>query len=178
MQSINASGHKFGFSPCTVGWLVWRDVSSVPDSLMMESSYLRGTQSAYTLSFSRSQAPIVVQYFNFLHLGEGGYRKKITTLLSASRAFSHKLNSSGLFECISSGRHESSCNGNFRGHGSRCQVGYQCEPGIPVLVFTLSKSLNGHGSAFRLSDLSNWMFEKGFSIPSKSQVGIQQPPPL
>ncbi|PLB51452.1 PLP-dependent transferase [Aspergillus steynii IBT 23096] len=174
VQSINASGHKFGFSACTVGWLVWRDVSCVPDNLLVESSYLRGTQSAYTLSFSRSQAPVVVQYFNFLHLGVDGYQQKITALLSASRSFSHQLNTSRIFKCISPGHQPTSHLDNIQQHLSLCKyTDYsfetkqkdQCHPGLPVVVFTASKSAQGNIHPTQLSDLSNWMFEKGFSIP-------------
>ena len=42
VKSINASGHKFGFSPFGVGWIIWRDKEDLPDELIFWVNYLGG----------------------------------------------------------------------------------------------------------------------------------------
>ncbi|KAF9883256.1 hypothetical protein FE257_003812 [Aspergillus nanangensis] len=171
--SINASGHKFGMSSCAVGWLIWRDRACLPSSLLVESSYLRGAQTAFSLSFSRSAAPVVVQYFKFLSLGMDGYVEKITSLLLTAGSFGRQLERTGYFTCVGpvlqsaeTGKYSDSywCN------SSKCQ---SCStgdkgcglPGLPVVVFTFSAAFRHRHPYVTLTDVGDRMFERGFSIP-------------
>lgn len=177
VQSINASGHKFGFSPCAIGWLVWKDISSVPKSLLVESSYLRGAHTAFTLSFSRSCAPVVVQYLNLLHLGKEGYTEKITSLLEAAKIWSTKLEHTGYFRCISLAGHsmtshstystlsEISCRSCDTCASQRSARDCKGHAGLPVVVFTFSADFRQRYPWIELSDLGDLMFEEGYSIP-------------
>jgi glutamate decarboxylase len=74
VQSINASGHKFGLVYPGVGWALWRDASALPDELVFKVDYLGGEMPTFTLNFSRPGAQVVGQYYNFLRLGTEGYR--------------------------------------------------------------------------------------------------------
>jgi len=74
VQSINASGHKFGLVYPGVGWALWRDASALPDELIFKVDYLGGEMPTFTLNFSRPGAQVVGQYYNFLRLGAEGYR--------------------------------------------------------------------------------------------------------
>jgi glutamate decarboxylase len=82
VQSINASGHKFGLVYPGVGWALWRDSSALPDELVFQVDYLGGEMPTFTLNFSRPGAQVVGQYYNFLRLGTDGF----TAVQAASRA--------------------------------------------------------------------------------------------
>ncbi|QDQ09554.1 glutamate decarboxylase [Streptomyces spectabilis] len=74
VQSINASGHKFGLVYPGVGWVVWQEPDDLPKDLVFECNLLGGSINTFTLNFSRPGAPVVAQYYNFLRLGFAGYR--------------------------------------------------------------------------------------------------------
>jgi glutamate decarboxylase len=74
VASINASGHKFGLTYPGVGWIIWQDPDFLPDDLIFDCGLLGGSVPTFTLNFSRSGAPVVAQYYNFLRLGFEGYR--------------------------------------------------------------------------------------------------------
>ncbi|NUP02907.1 MAG: glutamate decarboxylase, partial [Nonomuraea sp.] len=74
VQSINTSGHKFGLVYPGVGWIVWQEPDALPQDLVLSCDLLGGNIDTFTLNFSRSGAPVVAQYYNFLRLGFEGYR--------------------------------------------------------------------------------------------------------
>ena len=53
VQSINASGHKYGLVYPGVGWAVWRDKEALPEQLVFEVDYLGGRMPTFALNFSR-----------------------------------------------------------------------------------------------------------------------------
>ena len=73
VQSINASGHKYGLVYPGVGWAIWRDADAVPEELVFDVNYLGGDMPTFSLNFSRPGSEVVGQYFNFLRLGREGY---------------------------------------------------------------------------------------------------------
>ena len=80
VQSINASGHKYGGVLPGVGWVLWRDDALLPEPLRFNVNYLGGQMPTIGMNFSRPGAQIVGQYFNFLHLGRAGYTARMATL--------------------------------------------------------------------------------------------------
>ncbi len=75
VQSINASGHKYGLVYPGVGWVVWRDESALPEELIFDVNYLGGHMPTFTLNFSRPGSEVIAQYFMFTSLGFDGYRR-------------------------------------------------------------------------------------------------------
>src|SRR4051795_3956381 len=75
VQSINASGHKFGLVFPGVGWAVWRDAAALPEELVFHVNYLGGDMPTFALNFSRPGAQVVAQYYTFLRLGFDGFRR-------------------------------------------------------------------------------------------------------
>ncbi len=75
VQSINASGHKYGLVYPGVGWVVWRDPDALPDDLVFNVNYLGGNMPTFALNFSRPGNQVAAQYYNFLRLGFDGYRR-------------------------------------------------------------------------------------------------------
>ena len=64
VQSINASGHKYGLVYPGVGWAVWRDKAALPEDLIFEVDYLGGRMPTFALNFSRGGAQVVAQYYS------------------------------------------------------------------------------------------------------------------
>jgi glutamate decarboxylase len=77
VQSINASGHKYGLVYPGVGWAVWRDESALPKDLIFDVNYLGGHMPTFALNFSRPGSEVIAQYFMFASLGHEGYRRDI-----------------------------------------------------------------------------------------------------
>ena len=75
VQSINASGHKYGLVYPGVGWVVWRNPEALPDDLVFKVNYLGGEMPTFALNFSRPGNQIVAQYYNLIRLGFDGYRR-------------------------------------------------------------------------------------------------------
>lgn len=95
------SGHKFGLAYVGVGWVIWRDKAHLPKDLIFELHYLGSVEYSFSLNFSRPAAPIIVQYFNFLHLGFEGYRTVALDDLKNARLLSRALEKSGYYHVLS-----------------------------------------------------------------------------
>ncbi|ORY27321.1 pyridoxal phosphate-dependent transferase [Naematelia encephala] len=101
VQSINASGHKYGMSSVGVGWIVWRGAEYLPKDLIFELHYLGATDYSFNLNFSRPAHPILAQMFNFLNLGFDGFRRIMENNLAKARLISRALVNSGYFDVLS-----------------------------------------------------------------------------
>jgi glutamate decarboxylase len=75
VQSINASGHKYGLVFPGVGWALWREKEALPPDLIFEVDYLGGSMPTYGLNFSRPAAQVIAQYYTLVRLGREGYRR-------------------------------------------------------------------------------------------------------
>ena len=75
VQSINASGHKYGLVYPGVGWAVWRNAEALPEDLIFDVNYLGGHMPTFSLNFSRPGSEVVAQYYMFTNLGFEGYRR-------------------------------------------------------------------------------------------------------
>ena len=60
---------RFGLVYPGLGWCMFRNKECLPDSLVFHDNYLGIDQISFTLNFSKSAAPIVAQYYQFLRLG-------------------------------------------------------------------------------------------------------------
>ncbi len=75
VQSINASGHKYGLVYPGVGWAIWRNKDALPEELIFDVNYLGGNMPTFALNFSRPGSQVIAQYFMFMSLGREGYRR-------------------------------------------------------------------------------------------------------
>lgn len=73
--SISTSGHKYGLVYPGLGWIVWKDRKYLPDEMSFSVNYLGANITQVGLNFSRPAAQILAQYYNFIHLGEEGYKE-------------------------------------------------------------------------------------------------------
>lgn len=155
-------------APLAVGWIVWRDKSKIPQDLLLESSYLRGSHTNFSLSFSHSGAPIAGQYYNFHRMGITGYREWAQTMLDRARLLSIGLHDIGYFSCLGDSHNQLSSQG-ANGYNTRCQESDCAEaPALPIVVFTFSDHVQRLYPKLRLPDVSDSMYDLEFSIPSKS----------
>ncbi|QSR88112.1 glutamate decarboxylase [Methylacidiphilum caldifontis] len=137
VESINVSGHKYGLVYPGVGWVIWRNESSLPEELIFKVSYLGGELPTFNLNFSRPGSQVIAQYYNFLRLGKEGYTQILKSMQTISLHLAEKIASLGIFEMISQGKD------------------------IPVICFELKSK-----EPFSVFDLSHKLREKGWQIPA------------
>lgn len=106
VKSINLSGHKYGLVYPGIGWLMFKDESIIPDDLVFNINYLGGLMPSYTLNFSNGSAMIIAQYYNFLRLGKGGYRKIVKNMMKVSEVIANGLIDTGKFILLGTRRME------------------------------------------------------------------------
>jgi glutamate decarboxylase len=138
VQSINASGHKYGMVYPGVGWAVWRDDQALPRELVFDVNYLGGHMPTFSLNFSRPGSEVVAQYFMFLSLGREGYTDMMRNMQSVAMRISSGIAEMGPYRLISDGSE------------------------LPVFAFALEDSVTNY-SVF---DVSDRLRERGWLIPA------------
>jgi glutamate decarboxylase len=144
VKSINASGHKFGLAPLGCGWVVWREKSDLPESLIFNVNYLGGNMPTFALNFSRPGGQIIAQYYNFLRLGREGYTKVHTACYETARYLAREIAALGPFQMLYSG---------------------DPADGIPALCWTLTP---GQTPSYSLYDLADRLRTRGWQVPAYS----------
>lgn len=139
VQSINASGHKYGLVPPGLGWLIFRDDTVFHEDLIFYVNYLGGEMRSATLNFSRNSAPVAHQYYNFLRLGFSGYREVMLRTVENANWLREKLLESGFFEILNKTQR------------------------IPVVALALKKGLN-----FNEFDVSARVRDRGWVLSAYS----------
>jgi glutamate decarboxylase len=100
VQSINASGHKFGLVPPGLGWVIFRERKIFHEDLVFYVNYLGGEMPTATLNFSRNAMQIAVQYYLFLRLGREGYASIMRHAVNNAERLREKLVESGYFNIM------------------------------------------------------------------------------
>lgn len=137
VKSINSSGHKYGLVFPGVGWIIWRDQDALAEDLIFSVNYLGGEMPTMALNFSRPGSQIVAQYYNFLRLGEEGYRTIQQTCQDVALYLSSEIAKLGPFELLTTG----------------------CD--IPVFAFKLKEPTN-----YTVFDLSERLRDRGWILPA------------
>jgi glutamate decarboxylase len=137
VQSINASGHKYGLVYPGVGWVVWRNPEALPDDLVFKVNYLGGEMPTFALNFSRPGNQIVAQYYNLIRLGFDGYRRVQQAARDVATATAERIAGLGPFRLISDGS------------------------ALPVVAFALSDPAN-----YSVFDVSKLLRENGWLVPA------------
>jgi glutamate decarboxylase len=97
VQSINASGHKFGLVPPGLGWVIFKERKIFNEELIFYVNYLGGEMPSATLNFTRGTAPIAVQAYMMLRLGRDGYARIMRQTLNNAIHLRQRLVDSGYF---------------------------------------------------------------------------------
>jgi glutamate decarboxylase len=100
VQSINASGHKFGLVPPGLGWIIFRERKIFNEELIFYVNYLGGEMPTATLNFSRNAMQIAAQYYLFLRLGFEGYQQIMQYAVDNAVHLRDRLVKSGYFKIM------------------------------------------------------------------------------
>jgi glutamate decarboxylase len=138
VQSINASGHKYGLIYPGVGWAVWRDKAALPQELIFDVDYLGGQMPTFALNFSRGGAQVVAQYYNLIRLGREGYRRVQQASRDTALWLSGEIAKVGDYRLISDGGE------------------------LPVFAFALASDDEG----FSVYDISETLRMRGWIVPA------------
>jgi glutamate decarboxylase len=141
VQSINASGHKYGLVYPGVGWIVWRNQQALPRELIFKVNYLGGEMPTFSLNFSRPGNQVVAQYYNFLRLGHDGYRRIHQASQDVALYLSGKIAEYPFFELITDGGD------------------------IPVFAFRGTESAK-RKTNYTVFDLSERLRDRGWQVPA------------
>ncbi len=146
VESINASGHKYGLVPPGLGWVIFRDRKVFNENLVFYVNYLGGEAATATLNFSKSSATVLVQYYLFMRLGREGYTRIMKNTVENAEYLSDRLVKTGKFQIMNATQR------------------------IPVVALTLDKSVTKYNEF----DVSNKVREKGwilaaYSMPADAQ---------
>jgi len=136
VQSINASGHKYGLTPPGLGWVVFKDRQVFNEDLVFYVNYLGGEAATATLNFSKSAATVLTQYYLFLRLGREGYTSIMKHTLSHAEYLRDRLVKTGKFTIMNETQ------------------------SIPVVALTLDKSITRYNEF----DISNKVRERGWIL--------------
>ena len=140
VQSINASGHKYGLVPPGLGWVVFKDREVFNEDLVFYVNYLGGEAATATLNFSKSSATVLVQYYHFLRLGREGYTGIMKETLKHAEYMRDRLVATGKFQIMNETQR------------------------IPVVALTLDKSITRYNEF----DVSNKVRERGWILSAYS----------
>lgn len=168
--SINTSGHKFGLAYVGVGWVVWRSQKYLPKDLIFELHYLGSVEYSFSLNFSRPAAPIIAQYFNFLHLGFEGYRRVALNGLANARTLSRALERSGYYTVLSD-IHRYAQGGSLIGAAKTVGAVDEANvenyiPGLPVVSFRFSDKFKEKHPDLQQKWIQTLLRSKGWIVPN------------
>ena len=139
VHSINTSGHKYGLVYPGLGWVVWRSPEYLPDDLVFHVSYLGGDMPTLAINFSRPGAQVLLQYYNFLRLGRGGYYRVQKACQDVAVHISSAVAAMEPFELLTDGTD------------------------IPVFAWRLNDE---YTTKWDLADLSERLRHHGWQVPS------------
>jgi glutamate decarboxylase len=138
VQSINASGHKYGLVYPGVGWAIWRDKEALPRDLVFDVNYLGGHMPTFSLNFSRPGSEVIAQYFMFTSLGRAGYTAMMNSLQETAIHISRGISKLGPYRLISDGSE------------------------LPVFAFALHPETKN----YTVFDVSERLRERGWLVPA------------
>jgi glutamate decarboxylase len=138
VQSINASGHKYGLVYPGVGWAVWRDSAALPKDLVFDVNYLGGNMPTFSLNFSRPGSEVIAQYFMFASLGHEGYRRVMQGAQDVAKFLSGEIAKLGPYQLLSDGSE------------------------LPVFAFALKPEIKN----YTVFDVSDRLRQSGWLVPA------------
>ena len=139
VHSISTSAHKYGLVYPGLGWVVWRSAEYLPENLIFKVGYLGGSLPTFALNFSRPGAQVLLQYYNFLRLGQNGYRSVQQASHHVARHLANEIAKMAPFEIL--------------GDASD----------LPVVVWRMK---HGYADRWDLYDLGNQLRQRRWLVPA------------
>lgn len=104
IASINASGHKYGLTPPSIGWLIFKNKDLINTSFCNTIDYLGGgVHEDIGINFSKSAMPLAAQYYLFNHLGFSGYKEIISKTDGVAQYIADEINKIPQIELVTKG---------------------------------------------------------------------------
>ena len=141
VHSISTSGHKYGLVYPGLGWVIWKDKKYLPKDMSFSVNYLGANISQVGLNFSRPAAQILAQYYNFIHLGEEGYREIHSNSMAIAEYCHEQI---GKMSCFSN---------------------YAKKLENPLFIWSLDEEYD-KTSKWTLFDLQDKLMQKGWMVPA------------
>ncbi len=138
VQSINASGHKYGLVYPGVGWAIWRKEGALPRELVFDVNYLGGHMPTFALNFSRPGSEVIAQYFMLASLGHDGYTKVMRRAQKVALHLSSSIAEIGPYRLISDGSE------------------------LPVFAFAVKDDVKN----YTVFDVSDRLRQRGWLVPA------------
>jgi glutamate decarboxylase len=138
VQSINASGHKYGLVYPGVGWAIWRNKEALPQDLIFDVNYLGGHMPTFALNFSRPGSEVIAQYYMFASLGHEGYRRVLQNAQDVALRLSSGIEQMGPYRLLSRG------------------------DDLPVFAFTLKDTVTN----YTVFDVADHLRGRGWLVPA------------
>ncbi len=138
VQSINASGHKYGLVYPGVGWAIWANEEALPKDLIFDVNYLGGHMPTFALNFSRPGSEVIAQYYMFTVLGRDGYRETMQTCQDIATRISSGVAEMGPYWLLSEGKE------------------------LPVFAFALKPEVEN----YTVFDVSDRLRQRGWLVPA------------
>jgi glutamate decarboxylase len=149
-----------------VGWVLWRDKAHLPKDLIFELHYLGSVEYSFSLNFSRPAAPIIVQYFNFIHLGFEGYRNIALNDLKNARLLCRALERSGYYTVLSD-VHRFVDGPNVLKKAIMDETDVEnYHPGLPVVSFRFSDEFKQKHPEIQQKWIQTLLRVKGWIVPN------------
>ncbi len=140
VQSINASGHKYGLVYPGVGWAIWRSSEALPQDLVFNVNYLGGNMPTFALNFSRPGSEVIAQYFMLTSLGRDGYTRVMQTARDVTQHISSGVEGLGPYRLVTRGDE------------------------LPVFAFTTEPDIRNYS----VYDVSDRLRQRGWLVPAYS----------
>ena len=140
VQSINASGHKYGLVYPGVGWAIWREKEALPQDLVFDVNYMGGSMPTFALNFSRPGSEVIAQYFMFVSLGAAGYRAVQQGSSAVAQHIAREVANIGPYRLITDGSD------------------------LPVFAFTVAPEVKN----YTVFDVSARLRQEGWLVPAYS----------
>jgi len=138
VQSINASGHKYGLVYPGVGWVVWRDPQALPKELVFDVNYLGGHMPTFALNFSRPGSQVIAQYLMLVGLGVQGYTEVLQHTQDVALQISSGIEKLGSYRLLTDGSQ------------------------LPVFAFALAPEVEN----YTVFDVSDRLRQSGWLVPA------------
>ena len=140
VQSINASGHKYGLVYPGVGWAIWRNEEALPQDLVFDVNYLGGHMPTFALNFSRPGSEVDRAVLHVHDARREGYRRVMQGAQDVATHLSSEIAKMGPYQLISEGRD------------------------LPVFAFALDPEVEN----YTVFDVSDRLRQRGWLVPAYS----------
>jgi glutamate decarboxylase len=106
VQSISVSGHKYGFTYPSIGWILWKNKNEISEGLWSRIGYLKEEFNHLGVTFSQNCVGIISQYYLIKRYGFIGYQSNIEYLYRIKNYMESRLSDIHKVKFINHKKHQ------------------------------------------------------------------------